>query len=325
MTRSRRQRRGRFVAPLAIAVFGASLIGASGVADADLQARIDSAKSEAQDLEAKISARGDHIAELETDAAEAQAKIDSLTGELRSGAERSAELSHELEKAERDLQAAQDRLQRAQQVLADRLVDIYKNGEPSYVDLVLSSDGFDDLSAQSGYLRAIESADARSADRVRASRDQVDGEVSRIEDIKTEIDNHNRRLVDARSTVSETRAGLKSQAAELASAKAQEASDLAEIRSTISDLQSRLGPEELGALFGNGQWAIPEYIVMCESGGNYHALNASSGAGGAYQILPSTWRAYGGTGLPQNAPPAEQDRIAAIIWANDGPGAWSCA
>jgi len=64
---------------------------------------------------------------------------------------------------------------------------------------------------------------------------------------------------------------------------------------------------------------------MCESGGNYHALNASSGAGGAYQILPSTWSAYGGQGAPQDAPKAEQDRIAGEIWADSGPSAWSCA
>ena len=47
-----------------------------------------------------------------------------------------------------------------------------------------------------------------------------------------------------------------------------------------------------------GPYAIPTYIVMCESGGNYRAYNASSGAGGAYQILPSTWETYGGEGLP---------------------------
>ncbi len=35
---------------------------------------------------------------------------------------------------------------------------------------------------------------------------------------------------------------------------------------------------------------------MCESGGDYGAVNPSSGAGGAYQILPSTWALYGGKG-----------------------------
>jgi hypothetical protein len=72
-------------------------------------------------------------------------------------------------------------------------------------------------------------------------------------------------------------------------------------------------------------YTIPASIVMCESGGNYRAVNPSSGAGGAYQILPSTWAAYGGSGLPQDAPPAEQDAIAAKIYAAGGPSQWSCA
>ena len=75
----------------------------------------------------------------------------------------------------------------------------------------------------------------------------------------------------------------------------------------------------------SGAWAIPWPIVSCESGGDYGAINPSSGAGGAYQILPSTWREYGGTGQPQSAPPSEQDRIAAQIWADSGPAAWVCA
>jgi hypothetical protein len=73
-----------------------------------------------------------------------------------------------------------------------------------------------------------------------------------------------------------------------------------------------------------GGYTIPSSIVQCESGGDYSAVNSSSGAGGAYQILPSTWAAYGGEGSPQDAPKSEQDAIAARIYANQGPSAWSC-
>jgi peptidoglycan hydrolase-like protein with peptidoglycan-binding domain len=75
---------------------------------------------------------------------------------------------------------------------------------------------------------------------------------------------------------------------------------------------------------GSGGYTIPAGIVQCESGGDYGAVNAQSGAGGAYQILPSTWAAYGGQGLPQDASPAEQGQIAARIYASQGPGAWTC-
>jgi peptidoglycan hydrolase-like protein with peptidoglycan-binding domain len=73
-----------------------------------------------------------------------------------------------------------------------------------------------------------------------------------------------------------------------------------------------------------GGYTVPSSIVQCESGGNYSAVNPSTGAGGAYQILPSTWSAYGGQGLPQDASPAQQGQIAAEIYAHQGPSAWTC-
>ncbi len=65
-----------------------------------------------------------------------------------------------------------------------------------------------------------------------------------------------------------------------------------------------------------------DQIGADESGNNYTAVNPSSGAGGRFQILPSTWRSNGGQGLPQNAPPAEQDRIAQKIYAEQGTTPW---
>lgn len=307
----------------ALGIVGAAAL--SGAAGADLQSRIDSAKQDAQALEVRIQARGERIAGLEQQASQAQARIQELGSELKSGEQHSAELSRELAGAQHSLVESQGRLDRAKGVLATRLVEIYKHGEPTYLELVLSSDGFDDVSSRAGYMRAFEQADARVAGRVRSLTAEVETQVDEIGSVKSEIDTQNRSLLAAQQEVVDTRVSLTDQTAQLASAKAQESRDLADIRSTIDDLESQLGPKQLGALFGNGQWAIPEYIVMCESGGNYHALNASSGAGGAYQILPSTWRSYGGQGLPNLAPPAEQDRIAAAIFADVGPGAWSCA
>ena len=70
---------------------------------------------------------------------------------------------------------------------------------------------------------------------------------------------------------------------------------------------------------GSGGWAIPEHIVMCESGGNYNARNPS-GAYGAYQIMPGTAAGYGCS----LATPAGQDRCAAKIYAAEGSAPWVC-
>jgi Transglycosylase-like domain len=68
---------------------------------------------------------------------------------------------------------------------------------------------------------------------------------------------------------------------------------------------------------------LPTCTWEPESGGDWHAVNPSSGAGGRYQIMPSTWAEYGGTGLPQDASPAEQTAIAERIMQSVGPSAWA--
>ena len=56
--------------------------------------------------------------------------------------------------------------------------------------------------------------------------------------------------------------------------------------------------------------SLPTCTWQPESGGGWSAVNPSSGAGGRYQIMPSTWAAYGGIGLLQDASPADQTAIA---------------
>lgn len=62
-------------------------------------------------------------------------------------------------------------------------------------------------------------------------------------------------------------------------------------------------------------WAIPAYIVRCESGGDYTAENPRSSASGAYQIIDGTWDGYGGYERAVDAPPAVQDAKAAELWS----------
>jgi hypothetical protein len=62
-------------------------------------------------------------------------------------------------------------------------------------------------------------------------------------------------------------------------------------------------------------------LRMCESGNNYRA-NTGNGYYGAYQFNAGTWHAYGGTGLPSSAPPAEQDSRARLLYRSRGWAPW---
>lgn len=74
-------------------------------------------------------------------------------------------------------------------------------------------------------------------------------------------------------------------------------------------------------------WALPAYIVSCESGGDY-TPDAGLTFGGAYGLLVETWLQWGGgryAPAANLAPPWAQDRIARQVWLDVGPGGWACA
>ena len=63
-------------------------------------------------------------------------------------------------------------------------------------------------------------------------------------------------------------------------------------------------------------------IAACESGGDPHAIGGGGTFRGKYQFTYSTWASVGGSGDPAAAPEAEQDKRAAMLYAQSGPGQW---
>jgi septal ring factor EnvC (AmiA/AmiB activator) len=312
---------------------GCALLAASGAGAIDageLESKLASARSEAETLAQRIEVSSDRLADLQARADAAAAREAELTARLSVAAERARALGVRLREAEQELEAARARLKRAVGVLSARLVEIYKSAEPDYVGIVLEADGFDDLSTRTEYLDSLQEADSDLAERVAELRDEVAARFQEIGELKAEAEANARRLAAARDEIAAIRAAAERRASELAAARASEQQALEALRSRIDDWAAQVEQLQGGDGYGEvgswvGDYAIPYAIVLCESGGNYGAYNPSSGAGGAYQILPSTWQAYGGEGLPHQASRQEQDRIAAQIWADSGPGAWVCA
>lgn len=298
-----------------------------------LESRIAGARSEAEGLAADVEAKTAALSEARSRAAAAAQRQAQITGVLAEGRERAAELAMRVADAEARLAATRDRLHAAIGVLERRLVAIYKGEYPDALTLILDSDGFEDLATRADYLDRLEDADEELIDRVRELRDQVAAELAVVEDARARQEAFNHRLEQARAEVASVRSQAEAQAAALADARAAQADALASLRSRVDEWTAQVQQAQTVSQAEAqqqvsdwvGDWAIPQAIVMCESGGNFDAVNPSSGAGGAYQILPSTWESYGGEGQPHNAAPKQQHQIASQIWADSGGSAWVCA
>jgi septal ring factor EnvC (AmiA/AmiB activator) len=332
-----RRRRIALGASCALAVIAALGVNLAGAADPPLQDKIDAARSDAGQLSEKVDAQSARIASLVSQAHQAGARAMELNAQVQTAEARSRDLAAQLDASERQLDQLRAEYAEAVKQLDQRLVAIYESDSPDYVTVLLNSDGFDDLSTRSDYLQALHHADIRVADRVASLRDQVADHYHQVADLKQEVDSQADQLAAAKSSFEASEQAANQSAAAVAQARAGTQASLSDAQGQVAQLEQEQAEQQAAQeqeqsssgsgspAYLGGPYSIPTYIVMCESGGNYHALNPSSGAGGAYQILPSTWRAYGGQGAPQDAPKAEQDRIAAEIWADSGPSAWSCA
>jgi septal ring factor EnvC (AmiA/AmiB activator) len=327
--------RGRAVAlTLLLTAFGLITGPALATDIGALQSQVDGARAQAGALAADLEAKQAQMIAAQQQATAAAAREQQLSGLLAAGEQRSQQLGNQVDESRQRLAVERARLHRALDVLSRRLIDIYESGTPDATQLVLDARGYDDLLTRMNYLHTVEDSDSRLAKRVRQVRDRVQLQLGVVKRLKARQDSYNARLATARSQIATVRVRAESEAAELAAIRASRAATLNELQSNISGWVSEIeqaqqvsaaeAQQTVGAWLG-GPYSIPASIVMCESGGNYGAVNQSSGAGGAYQILPSTWGTYGGKGSPQGASKQEQDQIAAQIWADSGSGAWACA
>lgn len=80
-------------------------------------------------------------------------------------------------------------------------------------------------------------------------------------------------------------------------------------------------PVVRAAVYSEGAGGLLARVRQHESGGNY-ASNTGNGYYGAYQFDQRTWNGVGGSGLPSNASPAEQDMRAQLLYNQRGCSPW---
>jgi septal ring factor EnvC (AmiA/AmiB activator) len=321
----------------ALALAALALPGAARAADiGTLQAQVDRARQEARTLAGTLQMRTAELAAAQDRAAAAGRRQGELEAALARGVARARRLEARVTVAQERLARAQERFHRVQGVLARRLVAIYKSDPPDLATVLLEADGFSDLLTRTSYLQEINQADTALVNRVQSLRNQVRGALRQVRAMRAQAAAEVERVAAARDEIARIRAAATRRASALARARGAQQASLGALRSRISGWTAQV--RELQAAAGTpgdaagtvqqwfGDFAIPQNIVMCESGGNYGALNPSSGAGGAYQMLPETYKGLGGKyAAPHLAPKSEQDRLAAKLWdGGRGRGNWEC-
>jgi peptidoglycan hydrolase CwlO-like protein len=241
------------------------------------------------------------------------------------------------------------RLARARMILSRQLLAGYETDKPDLVSVVLESHGFNDLLDKLDFLHRAQAQQQSIISITRTAKAQATTAAAKL----TTLERSDQAIAQSALVRVRALAGmnalLSSREAALRSARAAQQAALDASRARAGQLKSQISriqaaqaaaaaaaqraaqqaiiqPSAPVAQIPTGGWAIPYAIVLCESGGQNLPPN-SAGASGYYQIIPATWRAFGGTGpAAYLASKSEQDAVASRIW-NGGAGAsnWVCA
>jgi len=269
-----------------------------------------------------------------------------------------------------ELVKVRKRYRSAQNVLSTRISMIYRQPEPTQIELLLRSDSLTDAVSGSQFMQRMRKRDSEIVDEVAQTRDRIKKtRVQLIEDqkeAKVQSAETHRRIGEIESIRSSRRAVLVSAQRQLASMIAAEqarranAARLAALRSAhrrvvqrtqedgttrttvVQDptptprsggsdpapAQSAPAPSEPSAPApAPAPSAAPsdalQAIAQCESGGNPSAVSPSGLYRGKYQFDPGTWSSMGGQGAdPAAASEAEQDRVAGLLYSQQGAAPW---
>ena len=172
------------------------------------------------------------------------------------------------------------------------------------------------------FVKRVERADTRVLDLVRDARGEAGTEQRELERLAARQARERTAVLARRNALASITAGLRERRDTIARAHAARVAALDRTRSgrrkaerELSRLLAARARAARAPSTSGGPWAIPWPIVQCESGGQNLPPN-HAGASGYYQFMQATWKGLGGsTPHAYQASKAEQDRLAARLWA----------
>lgn len=335
---------------------GATVIAttATGANLNQLQSELGANNAKQQSLSDSVSGLDHEVSTLNSQIALVQSRAAAVQAAVNEDEAADATAKAAVARERKLLATLQARLKRADTALASELITTYEQPQQSLVSVVVEAKGFQQMLDQLQYMDRAnheEQSIIRITKQAKAQATAAEQRLTTLE--RADAQATQQRLTEARA-LSGMQALLNSRRQALSHAEAARAAALAATRAHGAQLESEINTikqqqaaaaraaeqaeqaaqaqqsqstsEAPVTATPSGGWAIPEAIVMCESGGQNLPPN-SAGASGYYQIIPSTWKDFGGTGAQAyQASLAEQSAVASRIW-DGGAGAsnWVCA
>jgi len=308
------------------------IAGALGVAIPALAGAVGTITRQAESvrtLEAEIAGLDARFGQAASAYDGARARLDTVQGRITANTA--------------SMKKAQIELKSAQGMLAFRLSAVYRQPQPSGLEVLLRSGSLSDALSRVDVLDRVQRHDAGIITTIAAARVHMrEAQVELLADQKVaaaESKEASVHLTEVRSIRSARRGVLinarkrlavmisaevnRQRRAALVAAQRRVVQRVGQAgRATVPNVPSAPAAPSFGGGGTDVSGALRK-IALCESGGNPSAVSPSGLYRGKYQFDPGTWQRLGGAGTdPAAAPASEQDRVAGVLYRQSGAAPW---
>lgn len=143
---------------------------------------IEEKKEEIEGIQKEKSETLKQVEDLVSQISEYEDDIEDLNEEI-------GKLNKDIKESEENLQKAQEEYDQNQKALNERIVAVYENGETSYLDFLLSSNGLTDFISSYFLVSELATYDTDLLEKIENKKKQIEEEKTKLENSKTSLDN----------------------------------------------------------------------------------------------------------------------------------------
>lgn len=224
------------------------------------QGKLDNVNGHARVLSSDISALSQKIAGLEGTIGTLQRREDTIQSDLDAKRAELTRTQTRLRSVRSRLAELKDRLRRGREILAARLVEIYKSDQPDVISVVLNANGFAELLENGAYLQRIGAQDRKIITAVRDAKAETTGLAQELGDLERRQQQITTEIYERRNAVARVRLDVQGKRDGIAGARASKRQLLGRVHAQAEEIN-----EDIGAL--QKQQAKIEAEILGAQGG----------------------------------------------------------
>lgn len=246
-------------------------MGSTAKTSSQLQQDISRKRAKEGVLTSEIQTMGSKIKRLKKRIGTLQARQDSIQSDLDQKQARRQAIAADLNRTRARLARLKQRLAHGKQVLAARIVAVYKAGEPNILSVALNSDGFAEMLERGTYLHEVAKQDRRVINAVTGLKAETHKETVKLASLEREAAHLVAQVKQRRDQVAGAKGLLASRRGELAgavsnrkgtlasvsSSRRHDEEDLAAMQQSSSTVQGYLQQDAGPIKHGTGQFIYP--------------------------------------------------------------------